>query len=1000
MRSLTTRKAWSSRDRLSLLANPSPPNSPSPFAHDDPNISTLFPSVHGHTDSFDDAMKQPVVTPPKPSNYNGGFPPQPREINPTDGALQFVPAYEEATSPPTTNRRMSPENSNTSWDAITQDNQHHNGRVVTPDKNTDASIFRRKAKSVVSTSSSGFQGNVNGTRKPPDDAVSTVSGMSSTRRQGNRITRLASLFSSRAVVSGRNDNNHTTNTGPAPQATPPSESKKPLAAASPTRSDSSGGYVGWPGTQDRRGGTVAVETSYEESDVGVRKNYSSEIDEAVDREINIWMDDDTSIADSEKSTSFKPQRRMEQHRHFDVKEELEPKNTNYATSTTESNGENPADFHLAAVVADASASASFMGVKPLFRSSHSQVHPEHGMSTPLKVRVNAVPDIYGEGQMLHLEHDVVSPMTDPWGLDTSSDTLSTSGASKTSSAYFSPRDYNAMRGGGGKTDHVFGVGQNKRVAAAVMRMKAGGPQPPTEEMLAIKDHLQPPHRTFHASGYAGLLNKTKEVPNLMDDEVSESSQSTKASSVSGVNPPSSYRSRARDMTTRLRTNDEMDEEILEEASSDVFDSLGSSPQRQIRSDGSVLGSDVFDNLSGVGSNAYTPRGAAPREYGIRGADPRESNSDPYMRNITMDATSGKPVKGLNLVMLGGGLTTIQTTTEDFSNRRTASDFDENLTQSDYDQYGFAKIPGFSQIASYGQRADGLFQNSSSLPLSPSYSGRPLHALESHGHKARLEQSNGGSDSGGSSLFSDPYHRESRGHNNMGDLSQYYVHPDEMKKLVRKFRKMSKKRSHPDLSNDELDREEDAVRAFALSEMRSRIMENDIERGLERRGGTTSVDDIVLTPYNRAALRVRDAVIVSKAWRDGATPRDVINTAMLTRRAERSYFIKRPSWFWGDVNNDSTSSEYGWEEVAWVDDMDFTQYRCLSLGSRPMRGYEMFTIGDCQSILLKLTNERCLVSFECETGRLFFPPLFCAYLFQPFVLAGIAQRIEQGNIAPN
>ena len=68
---------------------------------------------------------------------------------------------------------------------------------------------------------------------------------------------------------------------------------------------------------------------------------------------------------------------------------------------------------------------------------------------------------------------------------------------------------------------------------------------------------------------------------------------------------------------------------------------------------------------------------------------------------------------------------------------------------------------------------------------------------------------------------------------------------------------------------------DTKKAFALFEMRSRIMETDIDRGLERRGGTNVVDDIVLTPYFQAAHRVRDAVIVSKAWRDGATPKDVV-----------------------------------------------------------------------------------------------------------------------------
>lgn len=51
--------------------------------------------------------------------------------------------------------------------------------------------------------------------------------------------------------------------------------------------------------------------------------------------------------------------------------------------------------------------------------------------------------------------------------------------------------------------------------------------------------------------------------------------------------------------------------------------------------------------------------------------------------------------------------------------------------------------------------------------------------------------------------------------------------------------------------------------------------------------------------------------------------------------------------------------YTLEEVRWVDDTDFMQLRCPSLGPRCMRGFEMFTIGDCQSILLKLTNERCM-----------------------------------------
>jgi hypothetical protein len=60
-----------------------------------------------------------------------------------------------------------------------------------------------------------------------------------------------------------------------------------------------------------------------------------------------------------------------------------------------------------------------------------------------------------------------------------------------------------MRSGGGKTNHVFGVGQNKQVAAAVSVNEKGESQPPTEEMLATKDHLTAAPMGL-GSGFAGL----------------------------------------------------------------------------------------------------------------------------------------------------------------------------------------------------------------------------------------------------------------------------------------------------------------------------------------------------------------------------------------------------------------------------------------------------------------------------------------------------------------
>jgi hypothetical protein len=229
---------------------------------------------------------------------------------------------------------------------------------------------------------------------------------------------------------------------------------------------------------------------------------------------------------------------------------------------------------------------------------------------------------------------------------------------------------------------------------------------------------------------------------------------------------------------------------------------------------------------------------------------------------------------------------------------------------------------------------------------------------------------------GQSVAMFPYHRR-------GNLSKYRLHPTLSKKIVRAYRNQSRTVS-TDLSLEEFQNHEDSNKAFALSEMRSRVMEKDLERGLERQGGSIPVDDIILTPYYQAAYRVRDAVIVSKAWRDGASPSDVVTASKMTRRSERAHFVKRPmrmraSGSRSHMSGDSSViSEYSYtgatraytlEEVTWMDDADFMQMRCPSLGPRFMRGFEMFTIGDCQSILLKLTNERCIVSTLTEFSSL-------------------------------
>jgi hypothetical protein len=227
----------------------------------------------------------------------------------------------------------------------------------------------------------------------------------------------------------------------------------------------------------------------------------------------------------------------------------------------------------------------------------------------------------------------------------------------------------------------------------------------------------------------------------------------------------------------------------------------------------------------------------------------------------------------------------------------------------------------------------------------------------------------------------------------------------MKKVLRKYRVMSDC-IHEDVSLEQFEKEEDEHRAFALFEMRSRIMEKDIERGLERRGGTVPVDDLVTTPYHRTAYRVRDAVIVSKAWRDGASPKDVVNSAILTRRAERTYYIRRPGRPNTSMSSDnmsyvsgisiSSQRSYWWEPVSWLDDTDFELYRCPSLGPRNMRGSEMFTIGDCQSMLLKLTNEQCIVRPRPAISGL---QLFTLVHVSPDLFLSVYRRTCAGSSTP-
>mmetsp|Transcript_12869 Transcript_12869/g.30091 ORF Transcript_12869/g.30091 Transcript_12869/m.30091 type:complete len:1061 (+) Transcript_12869:204-3386(+) len=489
--------------------------------------------------------------------------------------------------------------------------------------------------------------------------------------------------------------------------------------------------------------------------------------------------------------------------------------------------------------------------------------------------------------------------------------------SKTSSAYFSPGEVQAIRKG--NTEQLVANQKKNRLAAStVMRRCLSSSvvrqqqqsQPLTEETLAMKDHFSPPARAFNnaaSTGYRGLLDKTQEVPNLMDETASDTTSAVSAATSKHSSP--SYYRHQQEREQRPRHYQRVT--TIDEGDGTEIDLKGNNYVAN-----NVQISQEYDGYDARGANVSSTGSTDDNNDGFLGARSRTS------------------MEKLNLALLGGGLTTIQTTTDDFTNRMTARDFDESLSDSDCDQDGFTRIPAFDEMIFAGRNHHDRALSCQSLQF------------------ASATQSMNRNQNDRSGVVSNHYQPMTSDHSEAsGDFNQYYIDPERMQVLVKKFRKMSLANCKH-LDHEDLEREEDATKAFALSEMRSRIMETDIERGLERRGGTTVVDDIVLTSYYRAALRVRDAVIVAKAWRDGATPQDIVTTSKLTRRDERSYYI--PRW----NGSGRGPSKYTWEEVNWLDDSELSQYRCHSIGPRHLKGVEMFTIGDCQSILLKLSYERC------------------------------------------
>lgn len=671
-----------------------------------------------------------------------------------------------------------------------------------------------------------------------------------------------------------------------------------------------------------------------------------------------------------------------------------------------------ADFHLAAVLNDAriTSQSNWRTTPKSLRSSGSSNACGAGSgrlnshSAPRSASQSGAHSVAGTSASTTLSiHNLFADDTpslapkhdfgreDPWDVDTSSQHPSSPGTSvsKDSSAFFhmGVGVANGISSSFPTSDPNYGVRTNVRGAASIIRRKQSDPQPPTERALDVQNHFIPPPRSFASGGlgFRGYLDKRQDVPNLMDADLddSDSVTSSKATSVASELPL-----RTSSATNRLAAHVERTRPAV--SARDLDDE-----------------SDVFDNISKFGIQSIN-KPDVKDSSGVRQLQERQK----------FQSAAAPPMQddGMNVITLRGGLRVIQTTQQDFEMRRGPSDFDENLSNSEVDQYGFVKMPAFREMMTAGRRP---VDNANYFPphkiksRTDAHQRPPTHlavpqkrtpagleppatkvlvssqmtsgeeSSKSPQKRQLLPLSKGGvvdatlSDSGSGGGFSDNYepHRIALVAY-QGDLSKYRVDPGASTLLVRAYRDMARAANTGLMSGDEFQKFEDAKKGFALSEMRSRIMEKDLERGLERQGGSVPVDDIVLSPYYQASHRVRDAVIVSKAWRDGASPSDVVAAVNMTRRAERTHFVKRNLRVRRTHNrshmSDSTSvgSEYSrtesqrafsWEEVAWMDDTDFMQMRCASLGPRTMRGFEMFTIGDCQSILLKLTNERCIVS---------------------------------------
>eukprot|EP00581_Thalassiosira_minuscula_P013317 CAMPEP_0183713662 /NCGR_PEP_ID=MMETSP0737-20130205/8443_1 /TAXON_ID=385413 /ORGANISM="Thalassiosira miniscula, Strain CCMP1093" /LENGTH=1507 /DNA_ID=CAMNT_0025942481 /DNA_START=178 /DNA_END=4701 /DNA_ORIENTATION=- len=447
----------------------------------------------------------------------------------------------------------------------------------------------------------------------------------------------------------------------------------------------------------------------------------------------------------------------------------------------------------------------------------------------------------------------------------------------------------------------------------------------SEETLRWKDRQTAPPRsggTMMFRGYRGFIDKTKDVPNLMDDVESEASTSLGT----GVYSTGMTAGRGQSSSNLGLT--------LPGGGGGTMDVRRTSVRSRVSSSNVDSGSDVFDGLNSI----------QEEPFGRMENDILNVNEDVSRQWQQQQPQQHQQMQG----------------------NRNLEGFPHSSAQQTFADFEGENLP-------YSTQFNPFTANRGAPPFNANERSRPPHHFD-QGPMAEIADFADPDISAitrGSDTF--PHHLDEFeqveedddfDEESFPDLSIYYIEPEMVRKMVRAFRKICTSQMEISSSEDTMlyDFESlvDTKKAFALFEMRSRIMETDIDRGLERRGGTNVVDDIVVTPYFQAAARVRDAVIVSKAWRDGATPKDVVTAHLLTRRSAKAHFVRRPIHRIRRPGRPffNRGPQYWLEEVTWLDDTDFSLMRCQTLGAGTMKGFEMFTIGDCQSILLRMTSDNC------------------------------------------